>query len=238
MGLLAIGQTVLHIFSAVWVLRIAYSAAHGETTDPVGGPDYLGHVNDRISCVELTLFWTDNLVADSVFIYRCYVIWSSSRFKKKIITVPVVLLLVTTVLGLVAAHSAGTRTESIVSPIGAGFATVTNMFLTGLMAGRIWRTRRYLRIVDKTAFVKRYNTAVAMMFESGAAYVLLAILAIIAASVSQSSTSPSNQWWFDSVFTACGQLLVSISSPCLLSSALVLGAVLKLKSRTESWLRS
>ncbi|KAJ7288085.1 hypothetical protein C8J57DRAFT_1494405 [Mycena rebaudengoi] len=205
MCLLAIGQTVLHIFSAVWVLRIAYSAAHGKTADPVQRLDYLVRVNDRIFPIENTLFWINNFVADSVFVR--FLSSNFIRFKIKIITVPVVLLLVTTVLGLVKAYSAGTRTESIVSPIGAGFAIVTNMVLTGLTAGRIWWTRRYLRIVDKTAFVKRYNTAATMIIESGAAYLFFAILVVIAASVLESSSSPINQWWCGSVSAACGQLM-------------------------------
>ncbi|KAJ7288045.1 hypothetical protein C8J57DRAFT_1278855, partial [Mycena rebaudengoi] len=85
-----------------------------------------------------------------------------------------------------------------------GFSIVTNVVLTGLTAGRIWWTRRYLRIVDKTEFMERYNTAVAMIIESAAAYLLFAILGIIAA---ESSSSPSNQWWCGSVLTACGQLM-------------------------------
>ncbi|KAJ7288095.1 hypothetical protein C8J57DRAFT_1279050 [Mycena rebaudengoi] len=203
MCLLAIGQTISHILATVWVLRIAYLAARGSAADLV---KLDGHISYRILCIEDVLFSINYFIADSFFIYRCYVIWSSSCFKKRIIVVPVVLLLATTVLGLVAANvmtSTSTRnisTQSIVSLTAMGFAMATNMILTGLTAGRIWWTRRYLRIVGETKVVKRYSTAVAMIIESGAAYLLVGTLYII-------PVSTSNILWTSAIFSAYGQLL-------------------------------
>ncbi|KAJ7288044.1 hypothetical protein C8J57DRAFT_1278840 [Mycena rebaudengoi] len=206
MCLLAIGQTVSHILGTVWVLRIAYLAARGEAADSVKWDRHLPY---HINRIEDVLFSINYSIADSVFIYRCYVIWSSSRFKKRIIAVPVVLLLATTVLGLVASSgmiSISIRTQNIVSLTAMGFGMATNMTLTGLTAGRIWWTRRYLRIVGETKVVKRYNTAVAMIIESGAASLLVGTLYIIALS----STSTRNILWNSAIFSACEQLLVFI----------------------------
>ncbi|KAJ7200239.1 hypothetical protein C8J57DRAFT_442633 [Mycena rebaudengoi] len=200
MCLLAIGQTVSHILGTVWVLRIAYLAARGEAAGSVK----LNHdISYRISCIVTVLFSINYFIADSVFIYRCYVIWSSSRFKKRIIAVPMVLLLVTTVLGLVSAITQNFRTGSIIGLSAMGSAMATNLTLTGLTAGRIWWTRRYLRIVSETKVVKRYNTAIAMIIESGAAYLLLGTLYIIPVS----STSTSNILWNSAISSACEQLL-------------------------------
>ncbi|KAJ7288052.1 hypothetical protein C8J57DRAFT_1278896, partial [Mycena rebaudengoi] len=187
MCLLAIGQTVSHILGTVWVLRIAYLAARGEAA---GSVKLNRDISYRISCIVAVLFSINYFIADSVFIYRCYVIWSSSRFKKRIIAVPVVLLLVTTV-----------RTGSIIGLSAMGSAMATNLILTGLTAGRIWWTRRYLRIVGETKVVKRYNTAIAMIIESGTAYLLVGTLYIIA-----SSTSANIILW-SAIYSACGQLL-------------------------------
>ncbi|KAJ7288053.1 hypothetical protein C8J57DRAFT_1278907, partial [Mycena rebaudengoi] len=210
MCLLAIGQTVSHILGTVWVLRITYLAARGEAAD--SGVKLDNHIAYRIFCIEDALFSINYFIADSVFIYRCYVIWSSSRFKKRIIAVPVVLLLVTTVLGLVAAaakvmmsrSTRDIRTQSIVGLTAVSSAVATNMILTGLTAGRIWWTRRYLRIVGETKVVKRYNTAIAMIIESGTAYLLVGTLYIIA-----SSTSTNIILW-SAIYSACEQLLVFI----------------------------
>ncbi|KAJ7288098.1 hypothetical protein C8J57DRAFT_1279069 [Mycena rebaudengoi] len=211
MCLLAIGQTVSHILSTVWRLRIVYLAARGEAADSVKLDRQLSY---RILCIEGVLLSVNYFIADSVFIYRCYVIWSSSRFKKRIIAVPVVLLLATTVLGLVAATvmmSTGTRnmrTRNIVALTGRGFAMATNMILTGLTAGRIWWTRRDLQIsIGETKVVKRYNTAVAMIIESGAAYLLAGTLYIILYSIPVSSRSTGNVLRNSAVSSACGQLL-------------------------------
>ncbi|KAJ7288049.1 hypothetical protein C8J57DRAFT_505489 [Mycena rebaudengoi] len=210
MCLLAIGQTVSHILGTVWVLRIAYLAARGEAADSVK----LDHdISYRILCIKNVLLSINCFIADSVFIYRCYVIWSSSRFKKRIIAVPVVLLLATTVLGLVTANvmmSTSIGTQSIVGLIAMGFAIATNMVLTGLTAGRIWWTRRDLQIVGETKVVKRCDTAVTMIIESGVAYLLVGTLYIILYSIPVSSTSTSNILWNSAISSACGQLLGSI----------------------------
>jgi hypothetical protein len=49
------------------------------------------------------------------------------------------------------------------SRIGFAFAIVTNLMLTGLTAGRIWWTRRELRIVGQENFAQRYTTAISVM---------------------------------------------------------------------------
>jgi hypothetical protein len=54
------------------------------------------------------------------------------------------------------AHSADSR-------IGFTFAIVTNLVLTGLTAGRIWWTKRDLRVVGQDKYVKRYTDAISVL---------------------------------------------------------------------------
>jgi hypothetical protein len=47
--------------------------------------------------------------------------------------------------------------------IGFVFAVSTNLMLTGLTAGRIWWTRRELRIVGQDKFTRRYTMAISVL---------------------------------------------------------------------------
>ncbi|KAF8132196.1 hypothetical protein K438DRAFT_1884941 [Mycena galopus ATCC 62051] len=101
-------------------------------------------------------------------IYRCSAIWGHSRYKGRIILVPLLLLLFTTVFGIVVSVlQSGEDGNLVVAILGA---ITTNIVLTGLTTGRIWWTRHHLHF--------RYNTAIAMLLESSALYLVL-ILTIL-----------------------------------------------------------
>ncbi|KAF8132182.1 hypothetical protein K438DRAFT_1884901, partial [Mycena galopus ATCC 62051] len=118
----------------------------------------------------------NNFAADSLFIYRCYAIWGQSRYKGRIILVPLLLLLFTTVFGIVVSVlQSGEDGLLVVAVVGA---ITTNIVLTGLTTGRIWWTRRHLRVVGEKKLIQRYNTAIAMLLESSALYLVL-ILTIL-----------------------------------------------------------
>jgi hypothetical protein len=40
----------------------------------------------------------------------------------------------------------------------------TNILLTGLTTGRIWWTRRHLRVIGEKKLTQRYNTAIAILW--------------------------------------------------------------------------
>ncbi|KAF8132179.1 hypothetical protein K438DRAFT_1884887 [Mycena galopus ATCC 62051] len=120
----------------------------------------------------------NNFAADILFIYRCYAIWGQSRYKGRIILVPLLLLLFTTVFGIVVGVPLqGDKDHLVVVMLGA---ITTNIVLTGLTTGRIWWTRRHLHIqvVGEKKLIQRYNTAIAMLLESSALY-LVVILTIL-----------------------------------------------------------
>ncbi|KAJ7613382.1 hypothetical protein FB45DRAFT_1064992 [Roridomyces roridus] len=131
---------------------------------------------------------TSNVMADSIFVFRCYAIWG---FRLKIIAIPALCTLCVAVLGywqviqpdeILAGHdqTGAIAVTLFTIPILISFATT--MLLMVLSAGRIWwlgcRARKILGL--KTG---RYYTVCAMILESGAIYavgaVLLAILSVI-----------------------------------------------------------
>ncbi|KAJ7744112.1 hypothetical protein B0H16DRAFT_1889704 [Mycena metata] len=60
-----------------------------------------------------------------------------------------------------------------------GLGAFTNLVLTVLTAGRIWWIRRdAFRVLPDKSTVSRYNTVMAMVLESGALYLILAICAV------------------------------------------------------------
>ncbi|KAJ7877923.1 hypothetical protein B0H14DRAFT_2712101, partial [Mycena olivaceomarginata] len=66
----------------------------------------------------------------------------------------------------------------------AGMAGATNIVLTCLTAGRIWYIRREVQtLTGWRAFRKRYNTASAIILESGVLYILHVIIYVISTSV-------------------------------------------------------
>ncbi|KAF8132188.1 hypothetical protein K438DRAFT_1884919 [Mycena galopus ATCC 62051] len=119
----------------------------------------------------------NNFAADSLFIYRCYAIWGQSRYKGRIILVPLLLLLFTTVFGIVVNVLQSAEDGHLVVALGA---ITTNIVLTGLTTGRIWWTRHHLhlQVVGEKKLIQRYNTAIAMLLESSALYLVL-ILTIL-----------------------------------------------------------
>ncbi|KAJ7282295.1 hypothetical protein C8J57DRAFT_1295082, partial [Mycena rebaudengoi] len=101
-------------------------------------------------------------VADLLLLYRCYVIWGS----KKILIVPALCNLATVVLTVVV-----WLPKPYIHPRTPCVMTLgTNLLLALLTAGRIWYVGRE---------VQTYNTAIVLMFESGAIYCLSLVLWVI-----------------------------------------------------------
>ncbi|KAF9456130.1 hypothetical protein BDZ94DRAFT_440025 [Collybia nuda] len=119
------------------------------------------------------LYVFTNLVANSLFAFRCYVIWGR---KKYILWLPSLLILAETGFGSYWCISSMPLGES--SDIGIDgldtrtpliFTLATNVALTGLSAGRIWWISRKLRILGPKV-TRKYNTIIALIVESGLIY--------------------------------------------------------------------
>ncbi|KAJ7784306.1 hypothetical protein B0H16DRAFT_1446540 [Mycena metata] len=131
------------------------------------------------SIIGNVLALANNFVADSFFTYRCYVIWGDSRYKLRVIAVPLLLLVFTTIFGIANAllvpYPSVVNSDDVPLSIATVYSVgervivglgqiVANLLLTGLTAGRIWCTRRNLRVIGETKLTQRCNTAVAILF--------------------------------------------------------------------------
>ncbi|KAJ7711469.1 hypothetical protein B0H16DRAFT_1900600 [Mycena metata] len=128
-----------------------------------------------LTTAQMMILAGNNLVTDTLLLYRCFVIWGSDW---RPVVLPAVLMACTFVAGcvdnLVAVPAAMFRLPYI-------FAVLTNLVLVALIGGRIWYIRQDTRLVVRDELRKQYDTVIAMILESGAMYfVVLVLLAIFA----------------------------------------------------------
>ncbi|KAJ7779862.1 hypothetical protein B0H16DRAFT_727134 [Mycena metata] len=118
-----------------------------------------------------TVYVTSTVIADSIFIFRCYSIWNR---RLAVIVFPAFLVLVTTDSGDMSALDILNHVNQnlfIASIAVSLFTTVVLMGLTVLRkVGRIWLLARAARVVMGHNAVGTYYTACAMILESGALY--------------------------------------------------------------------
>jgi len=181
----------------------------------------LQRLYDIIVFVEDAILVTNNAVADGLFAYRCYQIWGHNKL---VISPPLIFLAVTTALGYRTAYSnnlSDPNSHTMDSRVGFVFAIVTNLMLTGLTAGRIWWTRRQLRIVGEEKFAQRYTNAISVLLESGAAYCLFLILVILALSFGRTATSGPLATLASFSYGASGQLVNIVPTVFIIRICLV-----------------
>jgi len=119
---------------------------------------------------------TSHIVADSLVIYRCYVVWG---FSIKIIILPLILLIATSVCAYIAVFNfsqihPGQNVFAInIAEWGTALFSLslaTNIIVTFLIAGRIWWiSRKACKLLGKE-IRRKYNHTVAIVLESGAIY--------------------------------------------------------------------
>ncbi|KAJ7488442.1 hypothetical protein FB451DRAFT_736987 [Mycena latifolia] len=148
-------------------------------------PFSLPRLSSTLTLARNALFSCNTLLGDLLFLYRCYVIWGR---RKNIIFVPCILVLATTITGVVyyttrknglipfsATYELDPRTPYILG-------VLTNLSLVALTAGRIWWIRRAAHIVCGNIFERRYGLALTLILESGAIYCVSGIILAIFAS--------------------------------------------------------
>ncbi|KAJ7913181.1 hypothetical protein B0H13DRAFT_2470986 [Mycena leptocephala] len=137
----------------------------------------------------------NNFVTDSLFLYRCYMIWG---FRRKVLIVPVLLMLSTFVMGIVwvTVFDGAVNATRIIFVL----AAATNLVLTALTgksvssnvniqlkarsAGRILWIRHAASHVGLDCTIRsRYNTTIGLILESGAIYCLAVIFLVVAVSL-------------------------------------------------------
>ncbi|KAJ7928129.1 hypothetical protein B0H13DRAFT_1018503 [Mycena leptocephala] len=219
---LAMTQIALQIATATLSLQSVYSSVHINETYYTAHLDSLQHLYLILGFLEEFLLVTNNTITESLLIYRCYVIWGTYHNKKKIVMLPLFLLLCTTVLGYAtASRNVFLPLDSHMdSRIVAAFAIINNLLVTSLTVGRIWWTRRHLLNFGHTKFIQRYNTAMAMLMESSAIYFIFMCILVVALSVKP--TGPDGEFIVAYVCYGFGGQVVNII-PALLVVQVSLG---------------
>ncbi|KAF7340765.1 hypothetical protein MSAN_02105100 [Mycena sanguinolenta] len=132
-----------------------------------------------LGTAQLVLTAVNNLAADSLYLYRCYVIWGH---RWKILILPALFMFATIAVG-VAALCAKTSLIGTKPQFMYGLVVVTNLVLTSLTAGRLLWIRRTTSSVDVTnKFRSRCNRAIGLVLESGAIYCAAVTLLLVTAS--------------------------------------------------------
>ncbi|KAJ7310024.1 hypothetical protein DFH08DRAFT_484450 [Mycena albidolilacea] len=201
---LFIAISVIFLFCTLhWILQLvnagelltvleerAQEKAHVQRLKKVTTKELMEKWN-QINIVMGALYVTSNLIADGIFIYRCYCIWG---FRMRIIVVPIVLLVATGCLGYASVIACGLEGFSEFLfinwffPLAVVFSVLTNLLLMALTAGRIWWIARGARAVMGPTVVKQYRTVIAMILESGALYCTPGLLYLIFFAIRPSST--------------------------------------------------
>ncbi|KAJ7320751.1 hypothetical protein DFH08DRAFT_942116 [Mycena albidolilacea] len=137
------------------------------------------HVVIALKTAQYSLLGINNFATDSLFLYRCYVIWG---YQRKILILPAMFMLTTFVVGIWAAPAP----DAIKTPIAYSLCAATNLVLTALTAGRISWMRRAAPCfgLDITLHI-RCNRAISTILESGAIYCVGIIFLLGSASVKE-----------------------------------------------------
>ncbi|KAJ7910004.1 hypothetical protein B0H13DRAFT_2329811 [Mycena leptocephala] len=100
-----------------------------------------------------------------------------------------------------------TLNSSIDPRVPVSMGGITNILLTCLTAGRIWHIRRETKPLTGKSSQKRFDTAIAIIFESGVLYSLCVIIYVISTSINNGSASGTV---FNGVAWAMAQIGVNI----------------------------
>ncbi|KAJ7813325.1 hypothetical protein B0H13DRAFT_2382581 [Mycena leptocephala] len=136
---------------------------------------YPSYLVSQLNFATNVIYVTNNVIADSIFIFRCHAIWN---FDDRIIFLPILL---TFGVGGLGYFDSG-RSIVVSRPLfnlSIATSVFTTFMLISLSAGRIWWLSRKARDVLGQKITTRYNTACVMILESGVLYCVGGIVYII-----------------------------------------------------------
>ncbi|KAJ7909782.1 hypothetical protein B0H13DRAFT_624392 [Mycena leptocephala] len=136
----------------------------------------LGNTFTLVQDVRQNTLAANNTIADLLFLYRCWHMWSTHRHARLIMCIPLVFIFVTTLLGcLVSLHKIDARIVYI-------SALITNTLLLGLTAGRIlWKGREESLVMNcRIRIPRKHNTTVEIILESSLLYLICDLIYVIA----------------------------------------------------------
>ncbi|KAF8144088.1 hypothetical protein K438DRAFT_1874546 [Mycena galopus ATCC 62051] len=168
---LAVATISLFIFCTVHLALLLASTAFFNESDKASVVKSKPHSHGSFTAFNLNrvtnvIYVTSNVIADSIFIFRCYAIWN---FQRKVIIFPMLSTLSAAVLGY---FDSGLtiRILSLLFDLSIGMSLFTTFVLMGLSVGRIWWAARKAREIVGPKMISRYYTVCAMILESGAVY--------------------------------------------------------------------
>jgi hypothetical protein len=112
---------------------------------------------EKLQTAGAIVYVTNNIIADGLLIYRCYVIWNTVY----ITVVPLILLIATMILG----YSIQLKLFFILS-------LSMNLFVPTLVAGHLWWVVRRIRGPSGAATRRKSRNAIIIILESGLIYSL------------------------------------------------------------------
>ncbi|KAJ7478658.1 hypothetical protein B0H11DRAFT_1725913, partial [Mycena galericulata] len=142
-----------------------------------GALDYYSAIWLWINIFKQALFATNNIVADGLVIYRCYIVWGSNI---RVIIVPSIMLLATSVCAYAAVYNfiKIVPGQDVFATNIAEWGTAlfilsltTNILVTSLI-GQLIRILQQLLFLRCKTHSHKYISAVAIIIESGAIYSL------------------------------------------------------------------
>ncbi|KAJ6474860.1 hypothetical protein C8R45DRAFT_1160064 [Mycena sanguinolenta] len=113
----------------------------------------------RLQNAGIITYTINNVIADGLVIYRCYSIWNNNVY---VVSLPIVLLIVTTVFGV------DFSLPNTAPPL--ALTLTTNILVTAITAGRIWWIYRAARLYMQPDVQRRYMSALSILVESGMLY--------------------------------------------------------------------
>ncbi|KAJ6510961.1 hypothetical protein C8R45DRAFT_965752 [Mycena sanguinolenta] len=169
MAILGTAQVVVIFAAAVVDARFVQHLVNGEAaTQPV--------LLTTLGRVVSVIFAVNNMVGESLFLYRCYVIWGS---RWRIIVLPASLMVPTFVIAIL---WGGPPTPLADVRIAYVFGAATNLILTASTSGRIlWIQRMTSRAGLRNTARRRARVAIGVILESGAMYCVGAIFLALSA---------------------------------------------------------
>ncbi|THU88507.1 hypothetical protein K435DRAFT_916994 [Dendrothele bispora CBS 962.96] len=164
---------------------IIYNALKTQNFDQFSVYETHDKIQTSVAGFTNTCFIVANCIADSILIYRCYIVWGS---KKSVIALPVLASIATNSLGLVGVGmrtkgASNTTVEANVNLLLRGIDynlkflyinAAVNFGLTLMIAGRIWwvcrQTRASMDSQRGHIIGRKYNAIIATLLECGILY--------------------------------------------------------------------
>ncbi|KIK68407.1 hypothetical protein GYMLUDRAFT_35821 [Collybiopsis luxurians FD-317 M1] len=151
---------------------------------------------------QLAIEWTNCACADSILIWRVWILWGK---RISTVIVPILLVILSTTSGYLVVWSMNQANKSASSNFGDLFGPevekwaillavciiLTNIICTGMIAGRIWWHNRELqKAMGINGMPHRYRTIFLGILESGALYLVAWIAAILLYLINESAIIP------------------------------------------------